>query len=98
MSWSCGLQRITSSRPPWQECGPSLSRKPVNSAAAPGGRMKVLWGPLSLLLCVACAHRIEVFGASPGCGGAGPPTTEAALRDCLKLVGFDTLEAAGDKQ
>ncbi|MFL5491679.1 MAG: hypothetical protein ACJ8AV_09685, partial [Gemmatimonadales bacterium] len=60
--------------------------------------MKMLGGLLSLVFCVACAHHIEVSGASPGCGGAGPPTTVATLRDCVKLVGFDTLEAAGDKQ
>jgi hypothetical protein len=57
--------------------------------------MKMLWGLLSLALCVSCAPQ---GGASPGCGGTGPPTTAAALRDCVKLVGFDTLEAAGDKQ
>jgi hypothetical protein len=57
--------------------------------------MKMLWGLLSLVLCVSCAPQ---GGASPGCGGTGPPTTAAALRDCVKLVGFDTLEAAGDRQ
>jgi hypothetical protein len=60
--------------------------------------MKMLGGLLSLVLCLACAHGVEVSGASPGCGVVGPPTTAAALRDCVKLVGFDTLEAAGDKQ
>jgi hypothetical protein len=58
--------------------------------------MKMLCGLLSILLCVACST--GGISASPGCGGDGPPTTPAALAECVKLVGFDPLEAAGDKQ
>ena len=35
--------------------------------------------------------------SAPGCG-SGPPSTLAALRECVAQMGFDTLEAAGDEQ
>lgn len=35
---------------------------------------------------------------APGCGTGGPPSTLTAMRECVRQLGFDTLEAAGDEQ
>jgi hypothetical protein len=46
-------------------------------------------------MCAACATG---RAPSPGCGSNGPPSTPAALKECVTKLGFDTLEAAGDEQ
>jgi hypothetical protein len=45
----------------------------------------------------ACAGP-GVGTSAAGCGTQGPPSTLAALRECVRPMGFDTLEAAGDEQ
>jgi hypothetical protein len=50
------------------------------------------------LLGAMCSACVTGRAAAPGCGSNGPPSTLTALNECLPKVGFDSLEAAGDKQ
>jgi hypothetical protein len=53
---------------------------------------------LSITSLVGVGCSTGGVASAPGCGGGGPPSTLAALRECVMKMGFDTLEAAGDEQ
>jgi len=53
---------------------------------------------ITSLIGAVCSGCATGGARAPGCGTGGPPSTLAALRECVMGMGFDTLEAAGDEQ